>query len=69
MASSANKKTKRSQATVSKAPGGQNHRVSKKATARKPQLRMLIDDVTAILLISPNAKNCASSTKQHSAFH
>ena len=47
MASSATKKT----AVTRKRPTA-----GRKATPRKARVRMLIDDVTAILLISPNAK-------------
>ena len=47
MASSATKKT----AVTRKRPTA-----GRKATTRKGRVRMLIDDVTAILLISPNAK-------------
>ena len=41
---------KKAQATRKRATAG------RKATTRKGRVRMLIDDVTAILLISPNAK-------------
>ena len=48
MASSAGKKA----AVTQKRPAAGR----KATTTRKPRARMLIDDVTAILLISPNAK-------------
>ena len=48
MASSATKKA----AVTQKRPAARR----KATTTRKPRARMLIDDVTAILLISPNAK-------------
>jgi len=47
MASSATKKT---------AVTRKRRTAGRKATTRKARVRMLIDDVTAILLISPNAK-------------
>ena len=56
MALLASEKTRRHQAAASKEAGPRNRRTSKKNTARKQRLRRLIDDVTAILLISPNAK-------------
>jgi catechol 2,3-dioxygenase-like lactoylglutathione lyase family enzyme len=47
MASSAAKKAAETQKRLS---------AGRKASTRKPRAKMLIDDVTAILLISPNAK-------------
>src|SRR5688500_14257109 len=61
MASTATKKTavtRKRQAWASKAAVTRKRSAAGRrgATTRKPRERMLIDDVTAILLISPNAK-------------
>lgn len=59
MASSATKKaaaTRKSQATASKAAMTGKRRAAGKTAPTTSKPRMLIDDVTAILLISPNAK-------------